>query len=92
MHTVLAPELVKAARILLGWSQQDLCKHAQIGLRTLARYETSKEPSPKVSETLYRAFIAADIQFIAANSEGTELDGVGLRWRPKHPHQGIKVL
>lgn len=93
MSMVLTPDLVRAARVLLGWSQEDLCKQARIGLRSLTRFESGKEsPSPKVREALYRALTAADIQFIAVNSETSELDGIGLRWRPKYPHQGIKVL
>lgn len=79
--------------MMLGWSQEDLVARSGVSARSLGRFEIGQgRPSPKVREKLYRAFVNADIQFIAANTETVELDGVGLRWKPKHPHSGIKIV
>jgi transcriptional regulator with XRE-family HTH domain len=79
--------------MMLGWTQGDLAAKSGVSARSLTRFENGlDEPSPKVRDKLYRAFVNADIQFIAANTETVELDGVGLRWKPKLPHSGIKIV
>ncbi|MDW9819855.1 helix-turn-helix domain-containing protein [Sinorhizobium meliloti] len=93
MSSVLTPTLCKAARILLGWSQAELAGKSGVSIRSLTRFENGNDStSPKVREKLYDAFVSADIQFIAANNDTGVLDGVGLRWKPHHPHQGIKIV
>lgn len=78
--------------MLLGWSQQDLVARSHVSLRSLTRFENGQESSGKTKDALYRAFVIADIQFIAANTTSTEIDGVGLRWKPRLPHDGIKIV
>lgn len=93
MSLVITPPVCKAARTLLGWSQEDLCKKSGVSLRSLTRFESGGDlASPKVRDKLYNAFRQADLQFIAANTDNGEVDGVGIRWRPKLPHNGIKIL
>lgn len=93
MSSVLTPALCKAARMMLGWTQHDLAAKSGTSVRTVARFENEhEEQSPKARDALYAAFVNADIQFIAANSETSELDGVGLRWKPRFPHSGIKIV
>lgn len=93
MSKALTPTLCKAARVLLGWSQADLSSSAKISVRSLSRFEDGKdEPSPAVRDKLYDAFLDAGIQFIASNSDRSEPDGVGLRFKPKDPGREIKLL
>ncbi|MGO7244343.1 helix-turn-helix transcriptional regulator [Rhizobium ruizarguesonis] len=93
MRSPLSPTLCKAARVLLGWSQAEMASKAGIGIRSLIRFENeTEEPSPKMAEKLYRALVEAGLQLIAANGDDAELDGVGIRYKPKRPHNGIKVI
>jgi transcriptional regulator with XRE-family HTH domain len=93
MSPVLTPQLCKAARILLSWSQDELARRSGVSVRTLTRFENENEnPSPKVRDKLHRAFSNADIQFIASNTDDGEIDGLGVRWKPRTPHNGIKVI
>lgn len=93
MTSVLTPALCKAARMMLGWTQHDLAAKSGVTVRTVARFEGGlDERSAKARDAFYRAFVECDIQFIAANGETPELDGVGLRWKPRLPHSGIKIL
>ncbi|MBX9457294.1 MAG: helix-turn-helix domain-containing protein [Rhizobium sp.] len=93
MSSVLTPIICRAARSFLGWTQEDLCQRSGVSLRSLTRFENGDhQASAKVRDKLYDAFRNADLQFVAANTDGPELDGVGIRWRPKLPHNGIKVL
>lgn len=93
MSLVVTPSICRAARTLLGWSQEELCKRSGVSIRSLTRFESGNDTgSAKVRDKLYEAFRDADLQFIAANTDGPELDGVGIRWRPKQPHNGIKIL
>jgi transcriptional regulator with XRE-family HTH domain len=93
MSSVLTPTLCKAARILLAWSQADLAGKSGVSILSLTRFENGNDAgSPKVREKLYNAFAVAGIQFIAANNETGAIDGVGLRWKPLFPHQGIKII
>lgn len=80
--------------MLLGWAQSDLSEKSGVSLRTLGRFEQgdASEASAKARDALYHAFVNADIEFIASNTDSAELDGVGLRWKPRHPHSGIKIV
>jgi transcriptional regulator with XRE-family HTH domain len=75
-----APEQLRAARALLGWSQTELAKHAGMSLPTVKRVET--ERGPRVSEearsALQRALALGGIEFIDENGGGP---GVRLRKR-----------
>lgn len=93
MSKALTPSLSKAARILLGWSQNELSEKSGVGLRSVTRFEAEKgHQTPSVRDKLYEAFVRAGIQFIAANTDTEELDGIGLRYRPIKPNTGIKIL
>jgi transcriptional regulator with XRE-family HTH domain len=93
MSNVLTPTLCKTARTFLKWSQAELSEKAGVSLRSVTRFEdTDGQPSPSVRDKLYNAFIAGGLQFIATNSDEAELDGVGLRFKPRHPHSGIKLV
>ncbi len=70
---------VKAARVLLGLDQRDLAEMADLGIATVKRLETAKEPRGAVKTLLKveAALEKAGIEFIPA--EGGKGPGVRLR-------------
>lgn len=70
---------VKAARALLGWSQDDLAASAEVSIPTIKRLEASDDALGGRAETstkILRALHSAGIEFLAEN------DGaVGVRLR-----------
>src|SRR6476659_4214967 len=70
---------VKAARALLGWSQDDLAEAAEISLPTIKRLEAGDGPLGGRTETgdrITQALNTAGIEFIDENGGGA---GVRLR-------------
>ena len=64
---------IKAARALLGWSQEHLAAAADVSLPTIKRLEASDGPLKGRSETnekIQRALQAAGIEFIDENGGG----------------------
>lgn len=73
---------IKAARILLGWSQEILAVKALVSLRTLTRLETESGesgPSTISAERVKKALEDAGIQFFFEDGKA----GEGLRVRLK---------
>jgi transcriptional regulator with XRE-family HTH domain len=78
---------VKAARVLLGLDQRDLAEMADLGIATVKRLETAKEPRGAVKTMLkvQAALETAGIEFIPAG----EGKGPGVRLRQEEPgHPG----
>jgi transcriptional regulator with XRE-family HTH domain len=68
---------VRAARGLIGWSQEDLAREAKIGRATLAGFETGKrEPYSSTLAAIRAALESAGVIFVEENGEGP---GVRLR-------------
>lgn len=68
----------RAARGLLGWTQQSLADAASVSLATIQFFETNKrEPIPNNLTAISRALEAAGVEFIPAKSG----KGVGVRLR-----------
>lgn len=70
---------IKAARALLGWSQEDLAEAAEVSIPTIKRLEASDGPLGGRAETttkIVSALSSAGIQFIEENG-----GGVGVRLR-----------
>ena len=62
---------VRAARALLGWTQQDLSKHSGVSLSTLNRLERNDgDPSINSLRMLYDAFHTANIHFVTTSEGG----------------------
>jgi transcriptional regulator with XRE-family HTH domain len=81
---------IKAARSLLGWSQDDLADASGVSKPTIGRLEAtdSNEPiggRPETSEKLRAALEKAGINFIAENGGGA---GVRLAKRGKLKAKG----
>jgi predicted transcriptional regulator len=71
---------IRAARALLGWSQQQLADKAIVSLNALARLEKGIVDS-RVStvQAIHKALTRAGVEFLDADQKG---EGVRLR-RPK---------
>ena len=57
---MVTPASVKAARKVLGWSQQRLANYAGIGLETLAHFEAGCKSRAKTVEAIASALDRAD--------------------------------
>jgi transcriptional regulator with XRE-family HTH domain len=67
----------RAARGLLGWSQQNLADHAKVGIVTVRQLEAGvHEPRRATLDVVRRAFEAAGVEFIDENG-----GGFGVRFR-----------
>jgi DNA-binding XRE family transcriptional regulator len=57
-------EQVKAARALLGWSQEDLANHASLTHNQISSFEFGRTKPSDVLEIMYRTFMFHGIVFI----------------------------
>ncbi|TPL01367.1 helix-turn-helix transcriptional regulator [Mesorhizobium sp. B2-4-14] len=68
---------LRAARGLIGWSQQDLAEKADVGRATVADFEAGKRvPYATTLARIEETLIAAGVEFIPENGGGA---GVRLR-------------
>lgn len=75
---ILQGEQIRAARSLLGWSQAELAKKADVGQMTVKRFEAMNGPVKGTIASLTRiqsALEAAGILFISPDDYGS----VGVR-------------
>jgi transcriptional regulator with XRE-family HTH domain len=71
----------RAARGLLGWSQQELARQAGVGIVTVHQLEAGRgEPRRATVDVVRRAFEAAGVIFIEENGGGP-----GVRLRKREP-------
>ncbi len=76
---MLTPEQCRAARGLLGWSQQRLAHQAQVGVVTVHQLEAGlSQPRRATLDVIRRAFETAGVEFIDENGGGP---GVRLQRR-----------
>ncbi len=74
---MITPRQIKAARALLGWSQQDLADRAIISLNALTRLERGQVDSRlSTLQAVENALIRGGVEFITADDKG---EGVRLR-------------
>lgn len=67
----ITSETCRAARALLGWSQQQLASAANVGLSTVRGFETgTTRPVPNNLMAMREALEKAGIQFIPENGGG----------------------
>lgn len=75
----LSAEQCRAARAILGWSQDQLSQASKVAKATIANFEAGKrEPYERTLADLVSAFEAAGVQLIPENGGGR---GVRLRNR-----------
>ena len=74
---MMTPNLCRAARHLLGWKQEDLAEHSEVGLTAIRRFESGKTANPHRTtlKALKNAFEDAGIEFIDEGSGGVWLKG-----------------
>jgi predicted transcriptional regulator len=74
---MITPRQIRAARALLGWSQQHLADKAIVSLNAVTRLEKGKVDS-RVSTmaAIEKTFIKAGIEFLPVGEKG---EGVRLR-------------
>lgn len=74
---MVTPPQCRAARGLVGWSQQDLADHAGVGIVTVRQLEAGVHtPRRATLEVVGRALETAGVEFIDENGGGA---GVRLR-------------
>jgi transcriptional regulator with XRE-family HTH domain len=82
MPSSIIPAQIRAARGLLGWSQEALAESAKVGLSTLRDLETGKrEPTDETGAVLRSALEAAGVKFIDSNG-----DGPGVQLARRRPY------
>jgi transcriptional regulator with XRE-family HTH domain len=75
---------VRAARGLIGWSQEELARQAKIGRATVSDFESGKrEPYSATLDAIRHAIESAGVEFIAENG-----GGAGVRLRQGKPDAG----
>ncbi len=68
--TMTAGQL-RAARGLIGWSQEELAQRAKVGRATIADFEAGKrQPYARTLDELQAALEAAGVIFVDENGEG----------------------
>jgi predicted transcriptional regulator len=73
---MITPRQIKAARALLGWSQQELADKAIISLNALTRLERGQVDSRLSTLTaVQKALLKAGVEFIPTGDKG---EGVRL--------------
>lgn len=78
---VISPEQCRAARGLIGWSQDDLAANSEVSKRSIARFELDEnQPHDRTLEALTLSLQKAGVIFIDANGDGP---GVRLKKRRK---------
>lgn len=74
---MITPAQCRAARGLVGWSQQDLAGHAGVGTVAIHQLESgTSQPRRATLDVIRRAFESAGVDFIDENGGGA---GVRLR-------------
>jgi transcriptional regulator with XRE-family HTH domain len=67
-------------RGLLGWSQQDLAKHAGVGVVTVHPLEAAiSQPRRATLDVIQRAFEAAGVEFTNGDQPGVHLTAAAAR-------------
>lgn len=83
---------VRAARALLGWSQEDLSRASGVGMTTLKRIEPGQgelKASAEVIEKIRAAIESAGVEAVP----GSDLKGQGVRWsRPSDRERYAFIL
>ena len=82
---MITPEQCRAARGLLGWTQEELRQHAKMSRKTIQEFEIGlRRPQARTLDDLQRAFETAGIEFIEP-VEGVKGRGVVLKWGVEVP-------
>jgi transcriptional regulator with XRE-family HTH domain len=76
----ISPEQCRAARGLVGWSQQDLATRAQVARKTIADFELGQvTPYARTMRDVVAAFAVAGVEFLSSEENGPG-QGVRFTW------------
>ncbi|MGO8952880.1 MAG: helix-turn-helix transcriptional regulator [Rhodomicrobium sp.] len=76
----ISPELCRAARGLLNWSQQELASRARVARKTIADFELGTvNPQSRTLRDVVAALDAAGVEFVPAE-ENISNGGVRIKW------------
>ena len=79
-------EQSRAARGLLGWTQDDLAKKSRVSVTTIRNFERgASQPIAVTLEAMQRALEAGGVNFIAENGGGL---GVRLKLKSSERQRG----
>ena len=74
---MITPTLCRAARVLLGWKQEELATRSEVGVAAIRRFESGKTSPRRITlKALQAAFEEAGIEFIFRDGRAV---GVQLR-------------
>ena len=78
---------VRAARGLLGWSQQQLADKAIVSLNAVSRFEKGLDVRVSTMRAILRALTRVRIEFLAGdpNCKNDKPPGEGVRFRRAKP-------
>ena len=76
---IISSAQCRAARALLGWSQEDLVQQSKVTKATIANFELDKRaPYERTLVDIQKAFQAAGVEFIG-DGAASESGGAGVR-------------
>jgi len=71
--TMITPRQIRAARALLGWSQQQLADKAIVSLNAVTRLERGEvDPRMSTVEAVQKAIQKAGVEFLSADDRKGE--------------------
>lgn len=81
----LTPEMCRAARGLLGWTQGELAERAEVSRGTVRDYESARHGNHRATEVqLRRALEAGGARFLDIENVGMTLCSARRPEEPKH--------
>ena len=79
MNNIISAAQCRAARALLGWSQEQLAEASQVGVATIRDFERGvRNPQARTIRDLKSALETAGVDFIPQNGAGA-----GVRFRAR---------
>lgn len=75
----LSRSMLKASRLLLNWSQEQLATKSKIAIGTISRFEAGAGMRQETMERLVQAIQDGGIEFITGDDDPEEIIGLKLR-------------
>jgi transcriptional regulator with XRE-family HTH domain len=83
MKLIASPQQIRAARAMLGWSQQELASASRVGRTTIFRIERGEDDKNNASRARLQSTLEEyGIDFLPA--DGDRGEGIRLSPRPKN--------
>jgi transcriptional regulator with XRE-family HTH domain len=89
---MISPEICRAARALVDWSQQQLAMAANVGVSTVKNFEGGRTmPTPNNLGAIRNALEEAGVEFVSEERGGPGVLGRRLRLRAYIPGEGLHL-